>query len=448
MKRFTLPIVPIFLFFFGYSQNPQLHQGVSFTFDNNNLVPPGNNIYEAVEFNLFKSGSEYVPYSGASLTARINPYLIFPPPDDSLGGPNPGDDGMVGTLSGSLSVTPMGSASYTIPLDLPPGIAGMQPNLSLNYNSLGGNGIMGIGWSIGGLSSITRIGTDIYHEGFSDPVDFDPFDRFALDGSRLVVINGLNNGADGAEYRTEIQSFAKILSYGVAGNGPQYFKVWTKDEKIIEYGNSSDSRIEAPGKSDIYTWLVSKISDRFGNSITFEYYENADMTFCPYKIKYTQNLTQNPNISSFYEVEFHYESRPDSVTQYIAGSRINTWLRLNSITIKYLPTSANYKTYTLKYTKDAGSPITAITDYYSHLESVEVSSDGGGHLNPTTFKWGNVNQTPFELYKASPPTNCNTDFYQGDFNGDGKSDLLKVLWRLLENNKRFYDKFEIHLVLS
>ena len=48
-------------------------------------------------------------------------------------------------------------------------------------------------------------------------------------------------GADGAEYRTERESFSKVVSYGVAGNGPAWFKAWTKSGQIIEYGNTDDS---------------------------------------------------------------------------------------------------------------------------------------------------------------------------------------------------------------
>jgi len=49
-----------------------------------------------------------------------------------------------------------GSASYSIPLVVPPGRAGMQSPLSLNYCSSGGNGLLCVGWSLGGMYSIAR----------------------------------------------------------------------------------------------------------------------------------------------------------------------------------------------------------------------------------------------------------------------------------------------------
>ena len=42
-----------------------------------------------------------------------------------------------------------GTASYSVPLQVPPGINGHQPNLALQYNSGLGNGQFGVGWTLG-----------------------------------------------------------------------------------------------------------------------------------------------------------------------------------------------------------------------------------------------------------------------------------------------------------
>ncbi len=57
---------------------------------------------------------------------------------------------------GQFSVGQDGSANYSIPIVDPPGTAGMAPKLSLNYSSNGGNGILGMGWGLSGLSQIGR----------------------------------------------------------------------------------------------------------------------------------------------------------------------------------------------------------------------------------------------------------------------------------------------------
>lgn len=56
----------------------------------------------------------------------------------------PGHDPSVGTTPGQGGVSG-GSASYNIPIVLPPGRKGMQPNISLSYSSRGDNGIAGMG---------------------------------------------------------------------------------------------------------------------------------------------------------------------------------------------------------------------------------------------------------------------------------------------------------------
>ena len=105
---------------------------------------------------------------------------------------------------------------------------------------------MGEGWQIAGLSSISRCAKTWAQDGAPRNVRLDLSDRYCLDGSRLRLISG-SHGGDGAEYRTEIETFARIKSFGVAGQGPQWFKVEMSNGLIYEYGNTADSRIEALG---------------------------------------------------------------------------------------------------------------------------------------------------------------------------------------------------------
>ena len=116
-----------------------------------------------------------------------------------------------GATPGTFNVSPTGAATYTIPIAVPPGTAGMQPNLSLVYNSQSGNGLLGMGWSLSGLSAIGRCPQTIAQDGTRGGVNFDANDRYCLDGQRLIAINGAY-GADGTEYRTELESYSKIIS--------------------------------------------------------------------------------------------------------------------------------------------------------------------------------------------------------------------------------------------
>lgn len=60
----------------------------------------------------------------------------------------------VGTVGASAGTTPTGGVTYSIPIYTPPGTNGLQPSISITYNSQSGPGIVGYGWNIAGLSVI------------------------------------------------------------------------------------------------------------------------------------------------------------------------------------------------------------------------------------------------------------------------------------------------------
>ena len=82
-----------------------------------------------------------------------------------------------GTIQGQFNVSPTGAATYSIPIEVPPGINGMQPKLSLEYNSNAGNGPLGVGWALGGLSKITRCPQTYARDGKIHGVDFTKIGR-------------------------------------------------------------------------------------------------------------------------------------------------------------------------------------------------------------------------------------------------------------------------------
>ena len=253
----------------------------------------------------------------AAVLACVANILIFSPAQ-ALTSP-------VGATPGQFRVSESGAATYNIPIAVPPGTAGMQPALSLDYNSQGGNGLLGMGWSLDGLSAITRCPQTQATDGVRGSINFDNNDRFCMGGQRLIVISG-GYGGDGAEYRTEIESYNRIISYGTAGNGPAYFKVWTKSGQVMEYGVTNDSRIEAQGKSTVAMWAMNKVQDTVGNYLTVTYTEdNANGQFYPARIDYTGNVGKG--LATYNSVQFVYEARPDITPMYHAGSLMKNTVR-------------------------------------------------------------------------------------------------------------------------
>jgi hypothetical protein len=229
-------------------------------------------------------------------------------------------------LGGSIDVSPIGAAVYTLPLDVPPGVAGVEPKLALVYNSQAGNGLLGIGWRIEGLSAITRCARTLAQDGVRGGVHFDADDRYCLDGERLIAIKGAD-GADATEYRTERDSFNRVVSYGSVAGGPAWFRLWSKAGSIVDYGRSADSRIEGEGRSGVRAWAMNRIADTSGNFLSVSYMKWAS-AYAPLRIDYTGHADGMPPMKS---VSFEYEPRPDRVRDFLAGSLVMNTERLSAI---------------------------------------------------------------------------------------------------------------------
>jgi YD repeat-containing protein len=202
----------------------------------------------------------------------------------------------VGTLPGSLSVTPSGSSTYSIPLWAPAGRNGMTPSLSLSYSSARGDGVAGLGWAIsGGASVISRCVADSRTDARPAPVT-PASNNYCLDGQRLVLVGGVD-GTPNAEYRTQPDTFTKVVLNEVDQWGPKRFTAYSQDGLIHSYAspvNGSDASLEIKAQVqhwivkdqnsrddatvDLDTsavvfsrqaWLRGTVADRFGNAIWF-----------------------------------------------------------------------------------------------------------------------------------------------------------------------------------
>lgn len=98
---------------------------------------------------------------------------------------DPPSETTVGALPGSSSVSDRGSASYKIPIDVPPRRLGLQPELSLSYTGTVANGHLGVGWELEGLSVIMRCSKTVAMDGKVRPILGDDEDGFCIDGKRF-----------------------------------------------------------------------------------------------------------------------------------------------------------------------------------------------------------------------------------------------------------------------
>lgn len=206
---------------------------------------------------------------------------------DNLDDDRVAHDPTVGELPGQAA-TSGGAATYTIPIEVPPGRRGMAPALALTYSSRSGSGIAGMGMSVSGLSSIHRCPRTPEQDGAARSVDYSNEDRLCLDGQRLVLDESLDGdgaaaftcggvyGAANSCYRTEIDAFARIRQHGGDLASPAtWFTVESKSGETSTFGTSNARSVpmsaSGPGSAVPLSWLLALRRDAVGNEIAYSY---------------------------------------------------------------------------------------------------------------------------------------------------------------------------------
>ncbi len=240
-----------------------------------------------------------------------------PPPPPSGAGPI--DDQGVGTIgdagpSGSAdNLLFTGSFLYSLPIEVPPGVAGMQPELSLQYNSSLGNGWLGVGWdfSLGNIQRSTKNGPPNYNDN----------DTFVL--TMKGQSQELKKIADGT-YRFKIEgAFQKFVR-----EGDQWVALDKTGTRYI-FGQTADSRI-GYSATQTFLWALDKVIDRNGNYLLLSYRRNdSDNQIYPSEIIYTANDTASR--ASDRRVTFEAEPRADILFSQRPRFRMATSERLKRI---------------------------------------------------------------------------------------------------------------------
>ena len=291
---------------------------------------------------------------------------------------------LVGSLPGDVVVTNKGNATYSMPISLPEGVAGMKPELSIEYDSTGGNGLLGMGFSLGGLSAISRTATTLEQDNMTDGIDFDDNDRFVLDGQRLVCVSG-TYGAPGSEYRTEIDSFVRVIAHGTATSGPDYFTVETKSGLTKTYGTSTATSLVYdlsgnPSDGAKISWLLEKIEDSNGNEINYTYVQSTTT-----KQKYLSEIVYGTAEHQL-KVTFEREVRDDKISSFMSGVDFSSDERLK--TIRVLSGGVEIGKHTLNYAYGFQSQ-------FSKATSVVYTDVATGETLSSDFEWQDESVTVF-----------------------------------------------------
>jgi len=414
----------------------------------------GNQTYTASEAVYMKPGFSYKASTGQKMLANIDQTGVFPPtgntyakPDGSITN-NPLDGAVVGNLSGNFNVSPTGAATYSVPIECLPGINGMQPNISLEYNSQGGNGIVGMCWNIGGLSMISRTGKNYYYDNEKSGIIWDKTSPLVLDGQRLVKIQEW--GTDSIEYRIE-SGLDRIVAYEIGGWGPLYFKVYTKSGNVIQYGDERKPNSYFPLKACLSRgfarkdlemknlgWAITSITDKNENFVLFEYAsdQSTEDNDGPLPDSYYYNGTRVSSISygSSYPrasitvgtIKLEYINHISPHITYLDGFLMSNNYILDKINVS-IPDGRDFETI---YTYDLSYDVRE-NNYF--LQDIKKSNSAGEFIHPLKFEWSPMSYNYSHLYPLYvsgydlPPEEDRENFYvlaQGDIDGDGLMDIV------------------------
>ncbi|MGD9492360.1 MAG: SpvB/TcaC N-terminal domain-containing protein [Bacteroidales bacterium] len=163
----------------------------------------------------------------------------------------------------------MGTATTGLPIEVPAGRAGMQPQLSIQYSSAGGNSWMGLGWNIQvpEISVETRWGVPRYDAT-------NETESYLYAGEELTPqVQRSNYVARGTATEKQFYprvegAFNKIVRHGTSPSN-YYWTVTDKSGTVYYFGETAESRVST--SAGIARWELCRIEDVNGNSVIYQY---------------------------------------------------------------------------------------------------------------------------------------------------------------------------------
>ncbi|MHC3469375.1 SpvB/TcaC N-terminal domain-containing protein [Streptomyces sp. 7R007] len=246
-----------------------------------------------------------------------------------------------------------GTGNFSVPIAIPEGRRGVQPQLTLAYSTGSGNGPFGLGWHLGlpGVTRKTSRGLPRYVTGAapgSQGPDGERADVFVLTGADdLVPVAGGYPGRVLYRPRTE-GLFARIEH--VMDDSGDFWEVRAKDGTRTRYGSARPA--DAPegwrdpavvadpqAPAHVFGWRITESADPHGNLVRYTYLRDAgrepghtwDQPLLA-RISYADYGDRSAP-SFLVTVDFDYSARPDPCSDHRAGFEIRTSLRCDTVRV-------------------------------------------------------------------------------------------------------------------
>lgn len=226
-----------------------------------------------------------------------------------------------------------GTAKYRVNLTLPPGTAGNNPNLSLNYDGGNSNGILGYGWKLNmpfiqrqsdkGIPRYIDNTNSVDDDGDGEVDEFDEKDRFINELKEELVPT-----PEGYYFCENEETF---IRYRLVGD---HWEGIMPDGTLMEFGVTRSARILDTLTGNTYCWNLERMTDTNGNTIIYTYAsfptkKNTNQQYLT-KIEYGPGT---PPWDNFHFIKFEYEARPDWFEDCRGGFIVRTGMRLKEIVI-------------------------------------------------------------------------------------------------------------------
>ena len=260
-----------------------------------------------------------------------------------------------------------GTGNFTIPVALPSGRNGFQPELSLVYSTGHGNSPFGLGWSLSvpGVSRKTSMGVPRYRDDAPAPRERD---TFVLSGAEdLVPVPGAPAGWTRYRPRTE-GLFGRVERHRDVAN--DYWQVRSRDGLVSYYGTPRPANAspdwqdpavlaDPSARRKVFAWKLTRTEDPFGNRIEYEYerdtveegFRRWDQLYLT-RVRYVDHAAgAEPRF--LVSCSFQYDDRPDPFSDHRAGFEIRTTRRCTRIEVRtHSDADLLIRTHELDYVDD------------------------------------------------------------------------------------------------